>query len=679
MRKIYILSAVIFIALCIRQPLSVDSQESGKIAPSTPFIIADFEAASDAASWQGLPCQLTTRYAASGSQSMSFTIPKWHEGDEERPGVILNFNEGTGFAFNDWPAYRTLVAEVWIDGDAPASPGMQIRDSRGRKSWTAYDTFAPGVHSRLELSLDDAGADMNIHDVNQIVFYDLRPDETYTVTIDCIRLIPKLKPPIASFRLLQPNYRNLIAPDQQAIAIEASDNTVNYETPASRSQWRVLLNEDDVLHQKVTRRDTRLSIDTTDIHTRKIHIRAELFDRDNKSVLAKQEWEVTKASPSEYDDLTVHIDENNNAIVNGNAFFPLGWYSNTSEKYLDEIADSPFNCILAYGTDFVKRTELLHYLDRLQEKNLKLIYCMNDIYPGATYFDGKDWEGVTGNENIASAVVDAYKNHPAILAWYLNDELPRSMAPQLEQYYQRVKNADPNHPCYIVLCQRKDLPHLQHTTDILGVDPYPIPHDPIVFVNEMIDKARDAVHESKPIWAVLQAFGWYQYNSKNPDRGHVPTEEELLKGRAPTYEETRCMTYLALTHGAKGIIYYCYYDFRLLPEYETMWKWMKSIASEVKTLSPALLSNENTAAIAVHPDTEEIHTLLKEKDGKIYLLAVNSSRESVDATLHFDGIKTAMAERMFEDHAPVPIQTRTMKTSFAPLEAHVYELSGIQK
>jgi len=50
------------------------------------------------------------------------------------------------------------------------------------------------------------------------------------------------------------------------------------------------------------------------------------------------------------------------------------------------------------------------------------------------------------------------------------------------------------------------------------------------------------------------------------------------------------MTYLALAHGAKGLIYYCYYDMRVLPQYAEMWTGMKKIASEVKALSPVLLS-----------------------------------------------------------------------------------------
>jgi hypothetical protein len=102
------------------------------------------------------------------------------------------------------------------------------------------------------------------------------------------------------------------------------------------------------------------------------------------------------------------------------------------------------------------------------------------------------------------------------------------------------------------------------------VDPYPIPHEPLTRVADFVTVARQAVQDNQPVWLIPQAFAWYQYNSKNPDRGHLPTDEELRTGRAPTFEEERCMTYLGLIHGAKGLIYYCYYDLRVLPQYREM-------------------------------------------------------------------------------------------------------------
>jgi hypothetical protein len=316
---------------------------------------------------------------------------------------------------------------------------------------------------------------------------------------------------------------------------------------------------------------------------------------------------------------------------------------------------------------------MLHYLDQIQEHGLKLVYCMNDVYPTATYFDKKKWEGVEGNDAISAAVVAAYKNSPAILAWYLNDELPHKLVPQLEDYYQRTATADPSRPCFIVLCNKSELQYFPTTTDILGVDPYPIPKDPITRVSSFVDKASAAVAGHKPVWLVPQAFGWYQYNSKNTDRGHTPTEAELKDGRAPTFEEERCMTYLGLVHGAKGLIYYCYYDMRLLPQYAEMWGWMKKIAGEVKELEPVLLSPEDLGSVKTTPDSDPVHTSLKRANGRLYLLAVNSGAAPCHAQFDLKRVLPKEVTVMFENRT-VPARRTKLEADFAPLEVHVYDL-----
>jgi hypothetical protein len=85
---------------------------------------------------------------------------------------------------------------------------------------------------------------------------------------------------------------------------------------------------------------------------------------------------------------------------------------------------------------------------------LRLVYCLNDVYPTATYLEGKAWEGIRGNDAIAAAVVAAYRDHPAVLAWYLNDELPHALAPRLEDYYTEYSRAIPRIP--VSLCCATD-------------------------------------------------------------------------------------------------------------------------------------------------------------------------------------------------------------------------------
>jgi hypothetical protein len=391
------------------------------------------------------------------------------------------------------------------------------------------------------------------------------------------------------------------------------------------------------------------------------------------AALTEREWTLQKLTPDEVRALPVYIDEQNNAIVEGKPFFPLGWYGNASESQAREIADSPFNCLLDYGTNRKPKAQMLAYLDMLQEQGLKLIYCLNDVYPTATYYGNSDWEGVRGNEVIAQAVVEAYRDHPALLAWYLNDELPKSMAPRMEEYYQRVRAADPNHPCYIVLCVMPELRHFLGTTDVMGVDPYPIPQSPVSKVSDWMEWSNEATGGRMPTWLVPQAFAWYQHNPRGSDRGRVPSEEDLRIGRAPTREESRCMTYLALAHGAKGLVYWCYYNMRVLPQYEEMWGWMKAIGEEVKALSPVLLSPEDLGPVSTQPETLALHTKLRRHEGRLYLIAVNAGNEPLDMILDLGRKLPPMATVLFENRS-VPTQGQTLTDRFEPLAVHVYEL-----
>ena len=155
--------------------------------------------------------------------------------------------------------------------------------------------------------------------------------------------------------------------------------------------------------------------------------------------------------------------------------------------------------------------------------------------------------------------------------------------------------------------------------------------------------------------------------------GHVPTAAELKAGRAPTYEEGRCMTYLALTHGAKGLIYYCYYDLRVLPQYQEMWGWMKSIAAEVKALSPMLLSPEDLGAVDYAPAAEKIHTRLKRYNGQLYLMAVNAGSNPCRITFK-PGRKLSREPRVMFEERCLKTANAQLTDDFKPLEAHVYEL-----
>ncbi|HEY3297332.1 MAG TPA: hypothetical protein VGK34_01650, partial [Armatimonadota bacterium] len=565
----------------------------------TPVLLSGFEQADVLKCLSRLPCTLTSAHVSQGKSAVSFVLRKWQEGMPDDQKVTLGWNNGAGYSTKDWSGYNRIAFDAWVDeGHEACYMWVQVRDKLGKAVWSDGFQLMPGVKNPIELTLSDNSEILK--DISEIEFGGNRQPYDYTITIDNLRLLPPVKPALADFDLVYPNYREIIFPNVNNIKVSAEVRPADYGLDPSTlllkltaSGGKITCSSKSAVKDSVT----AISLPIQKLPVGKVRLSAAVVSSKTGKTLSVKSWNLRKISRSETAAIPVYVDENNNSVVDGKPFFPLGWFGSGNPEHMSDIADSPFNCLLDYGTNLKPKAEMTAYLDAVQQKGLKLIYCLNDVYPTSTYFDDRTWEGVKGNDQIVSAVVNAYKDHPAILGWYLNDELSTALVPKLQDYYHRVRNTDPNHPCSIVLCIARDVKHFTSTTDILGFDTYPIPSEPITKVATGTQSLESASRGHMSYWMVLQAFAWYQHNSLDPDRSHTPTAEELKTGRAPTYEEGRCMTYLSLAHGAKGLLYWCYYDMKWLPQYKEMWGWMKSIGSEVKSLSPMLLSPDDLGEV----------------------------------------------------------------------------------
>jgi len=640
-----------------------------------PLLLAGFERPEEIARWTGLKCEPTTTHVSEGKSAMAFALPRWQQGANEWPAVYFSWENGRGYSIKDWLPYWGIALDAWVAGDATCPLRLELRSIAGRNGPAVAATVVANQDNHIMIPLQDFGETLNRANVEQIVLYATRPESEYTVTIDNLRLVPEPQAPLAEFDLVYPNYRELIFPHVREVRVSATVRAADYGLRADSLALKLSAVGGKVRASKrtpLTRDAATVSLSVAKLPAGGVRLTAAVVNAANGKELGTREWKLRKLTQTQAKSFKVYIDEHNNTIVDGKPFFPLGWYGSTNPDQLTELMDSPFNCLLAYGTDRQPKQTMLDFLDRMKPTGFKLIYCMNDVYPTATYLRETGWEGIHGNENIAPAVVKAYRDHPSVIAWYLNDELPKALIPKLEGYYQMVRDLDPNRPCYIVLCNMPEVKYFPSTTDVMGVDPYPIPGDPAL-VSRWMDTANNAVHSHKPVWAVLQAFAWYQYRSSNKDRGHIPTEEELKTGRAPTYEEERCMTYFALAHGAKGIIYYCYYDLRLLPQYQEMWGWMKKMAAEVRALSPVLLSSDELGSVPCAPADIAIHTRLLRHQGRLYLIAVNPKQTACTANFTLPNKLPKQVTAMFEDRS-LKTDGALLIDQFKPLEAHVYDL-----
>lgn len=641
------------------------------------ILITDFEDPGFLANWDGLvPFRQTDAHASSGRFGMAFDIPRWDEenGADPRPRVRLPFANGKGFPARDWSDYGAVAVDVWLDGAEEGGFGIKLVDGSGASSWTTWIDVKPGRLHQAVLTMEEASGDVDITDVEAVVLYALRPKHGYILTVDRLRWLPKGPVPVAVLELAYPNYRNWILPEARGLEVVAHINAKEYGYQLSELQMELSWQAGAISRKTdlpIQAQEARYGIALDEGTFKSVTLSARLLRRSSKAVLQSKEWHLEKLSTTDVARLPVYIDQNNNTIVDGKPFFPLGFYASSTETQINEIADSPYNTLLFYGTNHIPKNRMTALLDTLVSKKLKLIYCMNDVYPRATYLEKKDWEGIIGNEAISKAVVEAYRDHPAILAWYLNDELPREQQAELEDYYRRVRELDPGHPTLITLCQKKDFAWLWKTTDILSGDPYPIPQGNVIEVVQAMKKAKQASMGTQAVWLVPQSFAWYQHNPPNSDRGRIPSQKDLESGRAPNQAEGRCMTYLGLVQGAKGLIYWCYYNMRVLPQYEEMWRWMKAIGAEVKELSPTLLTAQDLGAVALDREIKDFYTMLRKEGDTCTLLAVNAGAATCEPVFKLQVAAQTSIEVKFENRNITSGKNR-FRDGFEPLAVHVY-------
>jgi|GEM_PF-1106628 len=644
----------------------------------TPFKLLGFESPDATNVWTGMKCHLANTPVSEGNSALSISYPKWDGGkDNQWLLASVSWADGKGYPQKDWSHYGKLTFDTWVDSKEKLDICVELRSGKEGSLYTKELSVKPGEKNTLEISLEDAAALIDIANVQSFGIYGIRPSQDTTMTIDNVRLLPGDKLPLAAFDLAYPNYRNLVFPGVSNIQVKVDLQLDDYGIAPSDITLSVTAKGKRTTLTKEAQATGTLAhvfLPATKLSSGKITLKAVVKNNKTHQSLATNSWILRKINSAEVSTFKSYVDENNRLIVDGKPFFPIGWFGNTSLDQFEEIAGTAFNTVLPYGVNGKSKAYVTRYLDRVQESGMKMIYCMNDIYPTATFYEKTGWEGIMGNSNIANAVVNTFKSHPAVLAWYLNDERPKELMPKFVGYYHQTEKNDPSRACFIVLYNMPELKYFTETTDIMGVDRYPVPADPIINITQEMGIGKEAVKGHKPIIAVIQAFGWYQYNTALPDRGRIPTAEELKSGRAPTYEETKNMAYQAIVNGANGLLFYCYYDLRVLPQYKEYWTQLKSIASEVKTLSPILLSPETLGAAACTPSDSGVETLIKNLDGEVYLIAVNTSDAPRKVTMDVHHPLESKLSVMFEGRFAMDIHDTKLTDNFKPLEVHVYDL-----
>lgn len=315
----------------------------------------------------------------------------------------------------------------------------------------------------------------------------------------------------------------------------------------------------------------------------------------------------------------VRFDEHKRTLVEGKPFLPLGMYANRlNADMLAQYTNGVFNCIMLYGAT-------RDQLDVAQAAGLKVIYSVKDMVWGGSHVR-KGCETRAKSLKTIRETVEAAKNHPALLAWYVNDESPESQIAALREVNALIHELDPDHPTWAVTDKPWHVRPFLGSYDCIGMDPYPIGNHRggIEIAAGWALDARKGSFDIVPMWHVPQAFNWRWY------RRTVQTPEH----RFPARQELDSMFWQAIAAGANGLVPYAFHAIQKNlngAAFEQAMNEVVAVMSAVKRRESLILSDPGPSAVT---DAKNVFCRTwTAKTGERWLLLSNANRERISATV----------------------------------------------
>jgi hypothetical protein len=269
------------------------------------------------------------------------------------------------------------------------------------------------------------------------------------------------------------------------------------------------------------------------------------------------------------------------------------------------------------------------YLDRCARLGMRVHY--NVIVPAR--HAATNPKQVEANLSQIEDEIRAFRDHPAILGYYISDEpeLRRESPEVLERIYRRIRELDPYHPVTIVFISPPPAQRYAKALDIVMCDPYPIPNRGPAYAGDLIGRLNSAFQLRNPVWIVPQAFGGNEHWA-----------------REPTRQEERLMTYLGVMQGATGVQYFIRDGMNGFPKSAAAWAECALCAVEVAQLTPDLLSVEPRPAVVAEPAT--VRVTARQRDGLVTVIAANIQKAPAALIVRLpDAVFTGKATCPFED------------------------------
>ncbi len=345
-------------------------------------------------------------------------------------------------------------------------------------------------------------------------------------------------------------------------------------------------------------------------------------------------------------------------IVNKRQFFPVGFYcySPVNPTLPEEEVVKGFNMISPYQkilpSSFDERKS---YMDRCARLGLKVHYNLLSVSGGggvSSKIEGLTW---SQKRTLLLNEIKAFRDHPALLAWYIADEPNGYKIPPdtLKTIYRLVRENDPWHPVSIVfmapwLASRNYIDAL----DIVMADPYPIPDSPVTLPGNVALTLSNEFRGKRPVWMVPQAFGGGE-----------------IWSREPTIQEVRAMTYQSVINGVKGIQFFVREGLNLFPKSTALWNECGRMAVELSEMTPWLLSEEVTMPVSASSGNIIVKSFIHR--GQLLIIAANRTNSPQRAEFSIPGISSGRARVLFENRS-VQVSSSRFTDQLSALGTQVY-------
>ena len=318
----------------------------------------------------------------------------------------------------------------------------------------------------------------------------------------------------------------------------------------------------------------------------------------------------------------VQVDRKTGGVVTRSMpLIPVGFYcySPVQPMIQEEEVVRGFNLISPYQN--IPRTDLKMrkvYMDRAAELGMKVNYNLLSVATSGTGFNRN--QDPEERMEMFRREVEAFKDHPALLSWYLADEPDgHKTDPEiLKILYRTIKEIDPYHPVSIVFMHYGSERKYADSYDISMGDLYPVPRSPVAGVSKFQKAMSDELLLEKGIWLVPQAFGGNEWWT-----------------REPTADEIRAAVYMGLINGSTGFQFFIRHGQNGFPKSTTAWGEAAATALELAELTPYVMSGQDAPLATVNDTMIDVRAWARGKN--LMIVAVNKENKPKDFTVSLDG------------------------------------------